>query len=515
MKYGKIAKRALAGILALMLIGCQSPQKDTDIVTEEAVEELDIFLVGDKVQEYYASEDRESAYYTTMMTLGEKAGLTSVFGEEGFVFYDAFKAYEAQTGTHLQLHWFDYPENMEEELEKLPEEELPDLILSNMTSKADYTAYMKSDMFYDVSEYAEDEGLYTEGKYYNSVLNAGKYLNKQYILPIMFNIDTVMGSEENALRYNLPVKDAQSHAEVVDILTNELKKGEAEDPVCQYVAGISYYTPYMLYAASGEQWIDYETNQASLDQNRFNQMAVFCKSYLEDQLGRELVEGEQIPWADTKILSNMRAINNMIVDLDWFLEGTGCIIEGGGSFQTHLHSAPAQARYYESWYSDMGQEFFVAPIPSQNGKVTAYAAYFGGVLKGTEHPQAAYQFLRYLMDSEWFFHIGMSVNIENNKKQLADLASSEYTIYPGLQQTDAEGNIFGENMSYTAHPLSEKTKEKFLTMLENMEPASLPNWPVYDLIRTQLESYSKGEVDLEEAYQKVLESLNAYAREMQ
>lgn len=510
---GKVRKYQWAGmILVLMfscLFGCQVAQEKTNevFVQEDSPEALDIFLVGDGVTVLHQSDNTRSEYYTTMMTVGEFDALPTVFGEEGFVFYDALQKYEQQTGIEIRLHWYRYPELMEEALETLSETEKPDLILTNFTSKADFYQYMQQGMFYDVTDYAEQEGVYTGNQYYNIVLEAGKLNGKQYILPIMFNIDTVMGSEENLRNSGLYLENMENHSDMMNLILKAQQKQTVDEVIGQFVSGVTYYTPHILYAAAGEEWIDYETGEIHLDEERFKKMAAFTKSFLYEQFGT-LKSGEKLSWADTKHMKVWRAVMGYMED---YLNKKGCIVEGGSSFQTFLHSAMTQAWYYESRYTDLGETFTVMAMPGENGGTTAHVSYFGGVLSTTKYPKASYDLIRYLMDQEFFYGFGISVNCCNAERALEDLTSFEYVLRPGLQSLKEDGTPYENKSDYAVHPMSYKTKEQLKQMLEKVDRVSLPNWPVFEILWEQLESYSKGEITVEEAYQKSCEYLQAYA----
>ena len=62
------------------------------------------------------------------------------------------------------------------------------------------------------------------------------------------------------------------------------------------------------------------------------------------------------------------------------------------------------------------------------------------------------------------------------------------------------------------HPMSEQTKEKLEGMLERISSVSLPDWPVYEILWKQLESYGKEEISLETAYETAYQQLESYAK---
>lgn len=271
--------------LCTLLSGCHPEgELNTRISTEDKVDSLDIFLVGDAIHEVGVEGDEQNVFYTTMMTLGDYDGNTLCYGEKGFVFYDAFEEYQAKTGIQLNLHWFPYPENMESALVSSDVSDLPDLILSNATSKADYYLYMKQGIFSDLSEFTEEDALYTEGNYYNEILKAGTYANKQYLLPIMFNIDTLMGCQRVWDELGLYLDNIETHKELMEILIDIQEREQIEELCGQFVSALAYYTPHILYAATGSDWIDYEAEQAQLDEQDFVRWPFFTRAFFMNNL---------------------------------------------------------------------------------------------------------------------------------------------------------------------------------------------------------------------------------------
>lgn len=499
--------------LCILLTGCgqSSDIEGNKTIHYEAPEELKIFIVSDAVHEYYQSEDRENTYYTTMMSLGDFEVTTTTYGEEGFMFHDAFAKYQEETGIKLDIHWYERTFTMEEELAKLSESEQPDLIISTNATTADYYRYMEEGNFYDLTELFEQHEIYSGEQYYNQILKAGEYEQKQYIVPLLFNVDTIMGSKEKWKEMDFHVSDITNHSELLDALIYAQQQGNVEQVATQFVSVSAMYLPYSIYSSSGERWIDHDNRTVNLDEELFRKMGIFYQQYIEEQFEEELIPGERIPWANTKHASICKMIENE-VQLSDFMDGIGCFVEGGGSFQTYLHSAAAQAWYYESRYRDMKNEFEIYAMPGINGGTTAHVSYLGMVHQSSKHPEAAFDFLKYLMDSEVPAFFGLSVNREITDKQLEYLTNTSYYLRPGLQIRLEDGSLADSEADYLIQPMTAETRDKIEAIIEDIETVTLPNWPVYDMIERQLQSYVKGECSIEEAYEKAMEGLNQYIR---
>lgn len=511
MKKGWIGIILVVLVAAVLLPKCFKQDGEELVINSEEItaEQLDIYIVSDAVHRIYQSEEREDMYYTTFMSLGDFGFIPTTYGYEGFLYAQAFEDYQEETGTNLNITWFEYEEYMKEAL--LAEEtEKPDLILATFASHEDYYLYMDQEMFYDLTALFDKNEIYTSGKYNTQVLSGGKLYDRQYIVPLLFNVDTIMGAESMWQDMSLHLEDAQTHSDIMDSLIYAQKQGEVEQVATQFAQATAFYLPYMLYQGSGEQWIDYENKTVNLDEDRFQRMCEFYQQYVREQIPEsDIQQGEKIPWHKSKQLQVDLAIVNE-VQLNDFLGEIGCFVEGGGAFQLLLHSAAAQAWYYESRYRDMEEEFQIIPLYGEEGGTTAHISYFGAVMRSAEHPEAAFQFLQFLMDAEVEPFFGLAINRENLEKQLEYLNTTAYELRPGLQMPLEDGEQPESPADYVVSPMSTETKEALEDMIDNIEAVTMPNWPVYMILQAELESYAKDEITMEEAYQNALSGLQAY-----
>ena len=484
---------------------------DTNIDNIENIEEetdvLDVYIVGDAVHSYSEASAESGVFYTTFMALGEYFGTPTEFGVEGFIYHDAIERYQKETGKEVKIHWFQWPEHLEEELE---DDVQADVIISTFTSMNDYYLYMDRGMFYDLTPLFEQNEIYTSEKYYNQVLKGGELGQRQYIVPLLYNIDTIMGSEESLARAALHVQDVQNYQEFLDALLYAQNQNQVDQTVFQYNSISASYLPHMIYSAVGKKWIDYDNWSVNVDQETFTKMCSFYEEFLQEQFGEEnILGGKELSWAESYEIQIKNSIMND-VQIDEFLPDFGAVMQGGGSFQTYLHSAAAQAWYYESRYDDLNESYVMRSIPNENGNVTAHISYFGAVMNSSDQLEEAFGFLKYLMDSEVEPFFGLSINKENTEKQLDYLTSTSYRIRPGLKVKLEDGKVPDSDGDYVIQPMSEDTRNVLETALAQIEWATLPNWPVYNLIYEQMLSCAKGELTSEEAYENVISGMNEY-----
>ncbi len=507
----------VVSVLFILVTACQKDEKEVtelaaieekiEINEEAEVNALDVYIVGDAVHSGSESFEEDGIFYTTFMAMGEYFGTPVEFGSEGFMYHDAIERYQEETGKKVNLHWFQWPEHLEEELE---EEVQADVIISTFTSMNDYYLYMDRGMFYDLTPLFEQNEIYTSGQYYNQVLKGGELGESQYIVPLLYNIDTIMGSEESLSRAALHIQDIESYQEFLDALFYAQNQDQIDQTLFQYNSISAQYLPHMIYSALGEKWVDYENWSVNVDEEIFNKMCLFYEEFLKEQFGEKyLQEKQELSWADSYEIQIKNSIMND-VQIGEFLTNFGAVMQGGGAFQTYLHSAAAQAWYYESRYDDLKESYVMRSIPNENGNVTAHISYFGAVMNSSDQLEEAFDFLKYLMDTEVEPFFGLSISKENTEKQLDYLTSTSYRIRPGLKVKLEDGKVPDSDGDYVIQPMSEETRSVLEAALAQIELATLPNWPVYNVIDQQLLSYAKGEVTSEEAYENVMNGLNEY-----
>lgn len=497
-------------VSAILLTSCKLPKTgegQNNPVEVKKPQILDVFIVSDAVHEYYESENRENVYYTTLTSIGDFDFVPTKFGHAGFIYVDALEKFQKETGTKLNITWFQYADEMEAHLETLDQSQMPDVILNNFSTYEDYYLYMDQGWFYDLNAFFEKNEIYSGGKYNNQVLRGGQLHQSQYIVPLLYNIDTIMGSKEKWDNLGLYLQQTETHSEMLDALIYAQNE-EGVDQLAIQLLNQPFFMLHSVYLSSGEQWIDYEEKTVNLDQELFNRMCRFYEQFLDEQLPL-LKEDEEPNWYESKHMQMFIAIKND-VQISEFIDDVGCFVEGGGAFQVSLHSAPVQAWYFESRYEDQNETFQIVPLVGENGGTTAHISYFGAVMSASEHPETAFEFLHYLMDVEVDPLFGMPINQANLEKQLDYYTNSAYKLRPGLLVPLKDGKLADSSADYVMQPMSRETSEQLKEMTENIGAATMPNWPVYAILQEQLESYAVGEIIMEEAYENSLNGLKQY-----
>lgn len=503
-------KNILIIILTLSLLlqaaSCTSqPQEDSG---SDSGLSLTVYMVAPRMH-------GDASYPYTDYALGEFMGLQTAFGEESYRYDQILRSYEASHPIDLTIHYFDFSEDLNQQLwQDQRSGTLPDVIIEDALNNDDVYALLEAGLFLDLKPYADQDELYGSGDYYPSLLQGGLYHSEQLLLPLTFNLNTLMTSQENLRQYAVSLSDS-TLSEWLNQLTH-CAEG-LQDPyvnqevLAQFISPLTEIPVLILLSASRADILDYENQAIHLDADFYSSLARFYKAFSKQE-ARDFQSLLNAPdfwlantWHDERYGRALR--------FDSIYEHTFAFIEGGSCHNTYPHSFAAQAAYYESRYLDVQQTFALCPIPSLQdpSRYTAMITTFGGVLQSTAHPQEAYEFLKYCLDQPYFMHYELSVNRSVTEQLLTELTQTEYQI----RQTQGYFEDFEEayeapEPDYIQKPLTLQTKAQILDIIDHIQGATLPNWPVYDIIFRSMEPYITDGADLDTCYQQALDALNSY-----
>ena len=526
-------------ILLFALISCQVPHTDnTTSLAEEKPEKLIVYLTGNAMQSAENDTSQSISYYFSTYTLGPANPLFIQYGQEGFLLSDALQAFESESGITLDLRFFMTKGDMEKQMQiDIEQGEAPDLILlDHMTyagEKGSDSLYrlMAEDWFYDVTDFMQAEGLYSNGNYYTPVLRAGIFKERQLLLPILFNVSTLMAGQETMAQTGFYLQP--------DMATEEWIQGleSVMHATPEGIEGLDFLGAHLdlfqiipaLFQAAGVKPVEEETGRITLEKDIFERIAGFYADYLRMQYRGEseidfsfsakqqLDERKQEYMRSRRmdILQQYRPIasaRNDIIDVSefepWSKQGY-YYLEGGNTYQLHFHSFITQAMFMDSLFQARQEELKVVGVSNTEGFYTALISLCGGVYKESQHPEYAYQLLCYLMDQTYFPYCGVSVNREVTEDMLDTLATWEFQLDP--YYAVFEGYEKQAEHTFTIASLRPEIRDQLEAVLEHVGTALLPCYAEYEPIMHAIESYAWGILTLEDAYRQALQELEALA----
>ncbi len=478
---------------------------------------LTVYMTGDAVY-----QDNEPLFFNTAYSMGENYYRRLLWGEQGHIYYQAIQEFEEKTGHTIAITYFEFPDELFLQLAKDQEAgTLPDVVIADATTNDFNTyAYMKEDYFTDLMSYLQPY----QDQYYEKVLQAGRQQDKQYILPLLFNVTVGMGDKQVVQREGLAAEKDLSLKDYLEKMTAYFEgtwDRKNYEGMAQLTTPVYYSLFQMVDAASGMPLIEYDTGRPCLNKEYVEDLYAFWTAYLRQSYGEEWEAIQEEARSFNGVLPYQKSqwyyLSQAAVEADSISEvlgDFGVLIEGGGYSTMSLHSALAQAYYYHSRYQDAGREFILFGLPcyEEADAYTAEVTMFGGVTAECSHVQQAFDFLKFLADYETPWQMGLSVNRERTRQQMERLSSMEYTLYEsaGYQMPQEE---LPSDLPYIIKPLSSEIVNEFMHIVDHIAKATLPEeevrWILYEAMHQGiLENQSSDEV-----YHTVQQALSSYNKE--
>ena len=141
----------------------------------------------------------------------------------GNIFEKALQEYEEMTGIELEIHYIEeyYNGQPTDPLQEQYEQSImPDVFIFTKMPPYDFFRLAKQEILLDFTPYVTaDEELQNSDQYYQPVLDGGLIQEKQYALPILFNLNGMITTESYLDSIGTPVGEENlSFEEVLNIL---------------------------------------------------------------------------------------------------------------------------------------------------------------------------------------------------------------------------------------------------------------------------------------------------------
>ena len=267
----------------------------------------------------------------------------------------------------VELEITTYPDdNRNEEVKRMYTQlmagEGPDLLLVNSFGGEDVYKLIKAQVFAPLDELMEADESWNREDYVETVLDAGVFEGRQYVMPLRYQLPTILTTQGRLDELGKTKEDFDS---TLSILEEMAALRETHDHVLSSGGFV-----FVLYL--GGQLVDYEAEGIGID--------------------RELLE---------KACTAYRAIfeeANAFVDVDSFLSGYGLDIAQGNSF---FYLPPSIEDMIGNAMGAASSDVPVLlPLYTEDGLTTAEVNFYGGVRANSENQEAAWNLLRCLLGEE-------------------------------------------------------------------------------------------------------------------
>ena len=463
-------------------------------------------------------------YYPSTYSLGTMPTGGEFNSLRGNIFEQALAEYAEQTGIPIEVHYVEEYVGDSDVFQVMLDhgEPLPDLMVLTKAARYDYTLLAQQGYLLDFTPYAEsDETLQDGERYYQAVLDGGRIKQKQYTLPILFNLNGIITSQ-SFLDYVGAAQPGEypAYEEVLQMLYQSclgVKDNRTLEALYEYSGWMpaGRYIPSILLGAAYPSYEDEVSGKVYLESATLQSILDVMQAYNEQEFA-------PIPgWETNSYMEN----SNHSLGKTFMMQRTaedaervGVFLSGGRSGGSVLHnSLLMDLAFFNSVYDRQGEQLVFCGIPTIN-RSDEYAAIISLCALGaatTEYPQAVYELARYLMDYTYAPGYGFSVNREITDAQLENMQTTTTHVFPNHVWSQVTGNFRSyeevEQESFEVQPLDQEWVEKIRFMLDHMAGAGLPSGVLeYYLLSYAQTAVGSGELTSAEGAQWVLSQWEQY-----
>jgi len=409
---------------------------------------------------------------------GQKKSLTVYVVETDALYRQAVKGFaEEYTDQNVEVVSFESYEQMEEQLSaELLSGKGPDVLLFNSRGGGtDPYKLSQSGAVLVLDDFVS--GLSQDG-YFTQILDAGKMDEKQYFIPLSWNIMQAYSTKEtmeNKGYYN---------EDFYQSLTSEFQ--ELEDDENHYTASTQFGSSrglmnYLLEVA-GYSVFDQNSGQLVMKKDRVEETAALLKLFYDEAPKRREIN-----------VLHKNDFAGAMQDLTFFLE-----------YYPFMHNL----RYYQSSFPDTAnQEMYYIPVPRRDGSgVNARVIQYGAINANSENKESAWLLLSYILDQ-------VPANMGFNKYE------TENVYYAPLNKASSQGCIVTLSNSYVigatkrCAPLNEENALVLQEMPSKVVSAVIPNAAIDVLMQECMNPYLNSEDTFDNCYEELLERLELYIGE--
>ena len=386
--------------------------------------------------------------YPSKYTIGTMEVGGELNCDSGNTFENALHQYEKDHNVTIELHYIE--EGITDQVlqdQLINSGKLPDLMILGKYNQYDYVKLAEQGYLLDFSPWIEqDDEINNTEKYFGQVLNGGEINGKQIAMPLLFNLNACISSTDFLSYCGLATNiEYPSYEDIVYMLKQACYVTENEDTLAIYetsgnmVAGT--YLPSILTGSAYTQYFDSSLNKILLEENVVESILEIMELYNRQDFCN-------IPnWEDNLYIENVNNANcksqkvSFSVDLH---ERIGIFLTGGRSGGLNYHnSLLSDVAFFHTIYEDMEEwKFYGIPTADDSTSYSANISLAAFAFADTEHAEAVYELVRYLMDYEFPTPYGFSVNKKVTENQLENSKSTYTKVYPSyIWGGDYFGNV--------------------------------------------------------------------------
>ena len=511
---------SLCFVLSACSLSSSSSTESSALSHEDKPEQLTVYLSASP-HSFALSDQEEDNFtlYPSSYTIGTMTTGGEFNSPNGNIFEQAIAEYSEANGFPIEVRYIEEYTGPSDIFQEMVDQgqPLPDLMILPKYSRYDYDRLVEQGYLLDFTPYAEaDEAMQDPDLYYQAVLDGGQINQKQYALPLLFNLNALITTQSFLDYAGTSTSSGQLAYEEILKLLEQCCLATVDNNTLEAIYEFSgrmqagTYIPNILLSAAYTQYYDDLNQKWVLSSETLRDVLAFMQVFNRQEFAP--ISG----WEDQSYIDNVNNPGSKSFTIFQNAEVAGQIgvfLSGGRCGGTLLHnSILTDLAFFNTIYEQSNETLVFQGIPTlaNSNEYTANISLFALGFASTQYPEAVYDLARYLMDYTYAPGYGFSVNKEITEAQLESIQNTETKFFPSdiwsavLLEYRTYEEI--ENDSFIVKPLGSDLVEQVRYMLDHMAGAVL-SVPIleYNLLWHIQCSVGNGEMTPEEGAQWLME----------
>lgn len=358
----------------------------------------------------------------------------------------------------------------------LDTDDAPDVILFPNSTKLDTFKLAAEGAFLNLSSWLDWDMVYSSGDYY-PLFNCGQIAGEQLLIPLRFQLLHYITSTEKIESTDLTLPEYYTASELMSALISNAETRSDYESALQLLSPNS--PGGLLYDHLRLSGIDISTpdNQARvLQDDIFEEYAHYLQTAIEEILTSEMI----LKAYQTDFKSAVSRLTTML----------------------STDSLAYNMRYYDALFSQCLEESVqILPLTDYQipNNLTVDVSVYAAVSANTNHPEEAYQFIRYAMDA--------AIGVFDN--DLSICKASVASLLDDLSHSEGETINTGEH-KVTVNKMSDDIRTDCENLLNRIAAGSIKNSAVKTIFDSTMNDYLYGKASYSDSYSALCNQLDQY-----
>jgi len=354
-----------------------------------------------------------------------------------------------------------------------------DVVLFSSVTALDTAKMAVNNAFLDLTPYLSADESFDAANYY-PILDAGKASEKQVLIPLRFQLQHLLTTQEKLAAGGITLKEGYTYSELMNALTaNAASCSEDQSAMTSHLEKMPGNILYDALRLSNVPIADMTGKTLSVSEDTFREYA----EYIQMACGQMVKSSQILSLYSRDFIGGVSKLTTILAK----------------------DSLPQQMRYYQALYDQgLGEKIQLLTFPNygESNALTADVTLYAAALQSADQPQAAYDFIRYAMDTT----IGQITNdLPVSRKAVAALLD-ELCANPGK-------NINIGSMYVQIPVMSEELRNSCEGILSRITSGNIQNSAIASIFDESMQGYLLGQSTFEECYKTFQNRMNLYLYE--